>query len=781
MIEEEGLDDVFARHALLARATRAGAAGARASSCSATPTSAPPSSPRSSCRTTIDGGKVPGAPAQARHHRQRRPGPAQGQDPAHRPLRLLRRVRHPHVAVRPRDGARRSSATRSSSAPASAPPSRSSSRPASRAAGVSRSPSRYRDPRQGEDRRLRRRPPARALRRRPRRRLDRRGARRAHRRLRRHPDPLGHASSTADLIEPRRQPEGDRPRRRRRRQRRRRGGHQARHHRRQRAAVEHRRRRRAHGRADARARAQHPAGARRRSPPASGSARSSAASRSTRRRSASSASAASASSSPPRAQGFGMHVVAFDPFVVGRALPRARRREGRVARRRLRARPTSSRIHLPKTPETRGWLDAEAFAKMQGRRARHQLRARRAARRRGAQGRARLRQGRGRRARRLPDASRSPTTRCSTATPTSSSRRTSAPRPTEAQDRAGVQTAEQVVAALTGGVVSTAVNIPADQRGGHGGARPVPAARASGSAGSPTALAEGSTSTASRSSTSAASPSATRACSRSPCSTACSPATPRRRSTSSTRRRWPRSAGSRSSETQASSTARDFTDLVRVTVVSGDERVRVVGTTLGRRHRPHLLEAWGQRFNLQLDDATSRCSATPTCPGMIGRVGTRLRRARHQHLRGRRRPPGGGQRRPRGDGGHDRRAVPQEVVDEIVASDGFVAGRALPLRDSAPERQASERLRRLDRRGPGPGASGAGPARRRRARTKARRPAPARPRPGRTRATPPRAARTRAQSSRPRGRPDPTRARRTRRRRRDARLDRSSPAFRPRG
>ena len=31
----------------------------------------------------------------------------------------------------------------------------------------------------------------------------------------------------------------------------------------------------------------------------------------------------------------------------------------------------------------------------------------------------------------------------------------------EAQDRAGVQTAEQVVAALTGGVVSTAVNIPA--------------------------------------------------------------------------------------------------------------------------------------------------------------------------------------------------------------------------------------------------------------------------------------------------------------------------------
>ena len=34
---------------------------------------------------------------------------------------------------------------------------------------------------------------------------------------------------------------------------------------------------------------------------------------------------------------------------------------------------------------------------------------------------------------------------------------------------------------------------------------------------------------------------------------------------------------------------------------------------------------------------TSRCSATATCPGMIGRVGTVLRRERHQHLLGGRR------------------------------------------------------------------------------------------------------------------------------------------------
>ena len=49
------------------------------------------------------------------------------------------------------------------------------------------------------------------------------------------------------------------------------------------------------------------------------------------------------------------------------------------------------------------------------------------------------------------------------------------------------------------------------------------------------------------------------------------------------------------------SEARDFSDLVRVTVVSGSDRTRVVGTVLGSRHRPHLLEAWGSRFNVQLE------------------------------------------------------------------------------------------------------------------------------------------------------------------------------------
>jgi D-3-phosphoglycerate dehydrogenase len=59
--------------------------------------------------------------------------------------------------------------------------------------------------------------------------------------------------------------------------------------------------------------------------------------------------------------------------------------------------------------------------------------------------------------------------------------------------------------------------------------------------------------------------------------------------------------------------------------VSSAERFRVAGTTLGRRNRPHLLEAWGQRFNLQLDEgAHLALFRYPNRPGMLGRVGSLL-------------------------------------------------------------------------------------------------------------------------------------------------------------
>ncbi len=64
-----------------------------------------------------------------------------------------------------------------------------------------------------------------------------------------------------------------------------------------------------------------------------------------------------------RAQGFGMRVLAFDPFVSSE-----RFRELGVEKAETSAdvyrESDFITIHLPKTPETRGWLDAEAFAQM---------------------------------------------------------------------------------------------------------------------------------------------------------------------------------------------------------------------------------------------------------------------------------------------------------------------------------------------------------------------------------------------------------------------------------
>src|ERR1700704_6487769 len=64
-----------------------------------------------------------------------------------------------------------------------------------------------------------------------------------------------------------------------------------------------------------------------------------------------------------RARGFGMRVLAFDPFVSAE-----RYRELGVEKaensEEVYAQADFITIHLPKTPETEGWLDAGAFAKM---------------------------------------------------------------------------------------------------------------------------------------------------------------------------------------------------------------------------------------------------------------------------------------------------------------------------------------------------------------------------------------------------------------------------------
>jgi D-3-phosphoglycerate dehydrogenase / 2-oxoglutarate reductase len=135
---------------------------------------------------------------------------------------------------------------------------------------------------------------------------------------------------------------------------------------------------------------------------------------------------------------------------------------------------------------------------------------------------------------------------------------------------------------------------------------------------------------------------------------------------------------------RSESAARDFTELVRIAIVSGADRYRVAGTVLGRQERPHLLEAWGQRFNLQLDDGVHMALFRYSdLPGMMGRVGTVL-------------GEGGvnissaavGRQQPGEDGGLNELAVmvvttdepvPRDVVDRIARSDGFLAGRAVSL------------------------------------------------------------------------------------------------------
>jgi D-3-phosphoglycerate dehydrogenase len=129
------------------------------------------------------------------------------------------------------------------------------------------------------------------------------------------------------------------------------------------------------------------------------------------------------------------------------------------------------------------------------------------------------------------------------------------------------------------------------------------------------------------------------------------------------------------------SVARDYTDFVRVEVTAGDTPVRVAGTLLGRRNRPHLLEAWGQRFDIQLEEHITLFRYRDL-PGMLGRVGTAFgqrgvniisaavgRLPEDQQTEGQLAAMAIATASP----------VPQTVVDEIVASDGFFAGQTVAL------------------------------------------------------------------------------------------------------
>jgi D-3-phosphoglycerate dehydrogenase len=377
-----------------------------------------------------------------------------------------------------------------------------------------------------------------------------------------------------------------------------------------------------------------------------------------------------------RAKGFGMRVVAYDPFVSAErykdlGVEKADNSDG------VYAVADFLTLHLPKTPETEGWLDAEAIAKCKdGVKVLNVARGPLindddlvAALDSGKVGGAALDVFRSEPVTESPYFGRpnvivTPHLGASTA---------------EATDRAGYQAAEQIVAALQGGSVTTAVNAPAISAEDMELLSPfLPLCRQLGklatalaSCGSidrieiechgrigerdtgPLGIAVVLGALAGRTEDSINAVNAL--------------AIAAERGIDVVQSRSP--------------SARDYTDLVRVAVWCGGERQNgVVGTTIGRLHRPHLLAAWGQRFNLQLERYLTLFRYQDV-PGVIGRVGTML----GEH----------GVNIGSAAVGHTPAnvegvtpavmivttdaPVEQSLLDEIIATEYFIAGRTVAL------------------------------------------------------------------------------------------------------
>ena len=318
-----------------------------------------------------------------------------------------------------------------------------------------------------------------------------------------------------------------------------------------------------------------------------------------------------------RARGFGMRVLAFDPFVSAE-----RYRELGVEKAAdsddLYAQADFITVHLPKTPDTEGWLNAEAFAKMRdGVRILNVARggliddaALKDALDSGKVGGAALDvfpsepitdyplfEG-------YPNVIVTPHLGASTA---------------EATDRAGYQSAEQVVAALTGGVVSTAVNIPSIEAEDMEVLGPfLPLASQLGRLAM--SLAEGSS--VERIEAAFMGRIAdfdTRLLTLAVIGGALSGRTEEQVNLVNA----PSMAEERGIvvEEKSVSEAQDFNELIRVTVVAGGERVAVAGTGIGPNRVPHLVEVQGRRLTIELERFVT-VFRYADLPGMIGRVGT---------------------------------------------------------------------------------------------------------------------------------------------------------------
>jgi D-3-phosphoglycerate dehydrogenase / 2-oxoglutarate reductase len=316
-----------------------------------------------------------------------------------------------------------------------------------------------------------------------------------------------------------------------------------------------------------------------------------------------------------RAQGFEMDVVAFDKFVSAERF-RELGVEGAASLEDLYARADVVTLHLPKTPDTVDLIDAEAIATMKdgvrivncARGELIDLDALEAGLESGKVGGAALDVFPSEPFTEHPIFARenvvvTPHLGASTA---------------EAQDRAGVVTAEQVTAALTGGVVTNAVNIAAVRPEEMEALAPfVPLCEKLGKLAE--GLGEGSIDRVTAEFRGRIASHDTRLLgiavlvgilsghTEEPVNLVNAPQMAEER-------------GIELVETKDTG-AEDFTELVTVRLGSGGEEVEVAGTGVGPRNEPYLVSLWGESFYLPFAEhlAVFRYADRP---GMIGRVGT---------------------------------------------------------------------------------------------------------------------------------------------------------------
>jgi D-3-phosphoglycerate dehydrogenase / 2-oxoglutarate reductase len=380
-----------------------------------------------------------------------------------------------------------------------------------------------------------------------------------------------------------------------------------------------------------------------------------------------------------RARGFNMHVIAFDPY-VGAERYRELAVEQAAAPDDVYAVADFLTLHLPKTPDTEGWLDSAALAKCRdGVRVLNVARGPlvvdedlKAAIDSGKVAGAALDVFRsepitdhplfG-----YPNVIVTPHLGASTA---------------EATDRAGYQAAEQVVAALTGGVVTSAVNVPAIPAEDLEVLGPyLPLCQSLGRIATALAVSGGgSIDTIRADFFGRLADRDTRLLTIEVLLGALSGHTEEEINAVNA----PAMADERGIRVVESkhSVARDYNDLVRVEVTAGGARVRVAGTLVGNQHRPHLIEAWGQRFFVQLEEHITLFRYRDL-PGMLGRVGTACGEHGVNII-----SAAVGRLPDEGATGDAHLAamaitssepVPREVVDQIVSSDGFEAGETVAL------------------------------------------------------------------------------------------------------